>query len=68
MTEEEVLKALDIIRASVYDDEVAHGLEDALHRKVLSAIAKGTLTTEEARKLAALAITTLELDFRRWCA
>jgi hypothetical protein len=54
----------EIRREAARDDERAHGLEDALHKDVLKAIAEGA---RNGRQLAAEALTTSEIKFGRWC-
>ncbi len=51
--------------AALSDDERAHSLEDALHRDVLEAVANGH---PDSMALAELALSTLPMDFARWCA
>ncbi len=65
MTINEIQEKIDQITKESGDDETAHALEDALHQDVLRAIASGDdYPSELARK----ALTTLELEFARWCA
>jgi hypothetical protein len=55
--------------AEVSDDcETAHSREDDLHVAVLRAIAEGHLQGNDAQVCAALAITSLDMDFSRWYA
>lgn len=61
----EVERALTRIDAIKRDDESAHSLEDALHVKVLRAIADGS---PNAKELALAALKTLDIEFCRWCA
>lgn len=67
MTIEDVEKRIEEIKTKVaeHDDEGAHSSEDALHEEVLRAIAAGATNAQD---LAAMALTTLQLDFCRWCA
>ena len=65
MTVEEITRRVAEIRADVRDDERAHIAEDGLWRDVLRAIAAGA---ENPAQLAAAALTSLELDFGRYCA
>lgn len=68
---EEVVERLEDIRhlaTDVRDDEVAHMEEDRLHYDVLHTIASGDMSAGKARALAALALSTIDLDFARWCA
>jgi hypothetical protein len=63
----DVQAAVDKIRAvGEQDDEIAHAEEDALHQAVLKAIADGT--ADDPVGMAALALTTIEMDFSRWFA
>ena len=48
------------------DDESAHCEEDKPHCAVLQSIASGT--AEDPKLMAALALTTKEIEFSRWCA
>lgn len=70
MSEDEVLKRVEAIAAQehasgVWDDETAHGMEDALWADVLRAIAAGDA---DAPALARAALTTQEMNFSRWTA
>lgn len=56
---------LAAIRTARHDDEVAHGMEDALREAVLIAIAAGV---PDAPALARAALKTADIDFARWCA
>lgn len=56
----EILKAVEDD-----DDEVAHSREDKLRRHALGCASLGA---ENWRAIVALAISTEELDFCRWCA
>lgn len=47
------------------DSEAAHSREDRLHQDVLRAIVDGV---DDAPEFAALALSTLSIDFERWCA
>ncbi len=62
---EEIKKKLEYIKTIAKDDEGAHGEEDNLWKQVLEAIANGA---EEAPRLAAEALKTRNINFRRWCA
>lgn len=62
MTVDEVRERVASIRAQSDDDERAHGLEDQLHQDVLRYLA------DNGHRIAAEALTTLEIDFARWCA
>lgn len=66
MTIQDVQVALNNIRDSKDDDEVAHSMEDDLHQAVLLAIADGT--AEEPKIMARLALESLNINFSRWCA
>lgn len=70
MTPDEIRERIDKIRRMADDDadERAHSDEDVLHQDVLSAIADGTLCGDGAREAAALALTTRDVTFSRWCA
>jgi hypothetical protein len=66
VTPDWVRACVEEIRRNVGDDEVAHSLEDALHRIVLISIAEAAcsnmrLCSEEALK-------TLGFGFERWSA
>lgn len=64
----EVKSDLRRIRAAAGDPEAAHGMEDALHQRVLEAIAKGLIRGENARAIAAEALKSEDIPFERWCA
>lgn len=66
LTVDDVLKAVADIDAARGDDEAAHSMEDDLHQRVLSAIAKGRCADPQA--CAAAALKTNEISFARWCA
>jgi len=71
LSKEEVYrKVVEIWRVAVVgkDHEVAHSLEDSLHREVLQAIAEFYSRDSLAGSLAALALRTQEIPFRRDCA
>jgi CHASE3 domain sensor protein len=65
MTIEELAERIEEIRDLAGDDEVAHSSEDRLRHDVLVAIAAGC---DNARELAALVLTTSDIEFARWCA
>ena len=65
MTPEQVRKGIEYIAEMAHDPELAHSEEDSLHASVLQAIADGA---DDPRELAALALTTEDLEFPRWCA
>lgn len=50
------------------DDESAHGCEDALREAALEIIASGDVDIEAAKEIAKFALSTKDLDFRRWYA
>jgi hypothetical protein len=68
MTATDVRERLDEIRRIAGDDEAAHGAQDALFREVLTAIATGTGSLRNARRIAADALTVDEIEFGRWMA
>lgn len=72
MTPKEIRDAirsdLDRIRQNAGDPEAAHSYEDVLHRRVLSAIANGLLTGDDAKQCAAMALLTSHINFERWYA
>ncbi len=49
------------------DDEIAHSLEDALRRDVLSWAAINSVDAT-VRAIAAEALKTEQIEFERWCA
>lgn len=59
MNEKQVMRVVTIIALLQDDAEVAHGLEDDLHKAVLQSI---------DTPLAVLALQTRLLNFSRWCA
>jgi hypothetical protein len=67
MTIEEIKKRIAGISKCQGDSEVAHGMEDDLHRDVLFAIATNTIEGD-ASECARLALTTQKISFSRWCA
>jgi hypothetical protein len=66
MTVEEVERRVEEIRAAAGDDEVAHSLEDKLHRDVLAYFAEHERW--DVRDIAQEALKTRELGFARWTA
>ena len=66
MNVNEVKQLVLDIRASANDDEAAHGMEDALHKQVLQAIADGWC--DNPAECAAAALETKHITFARWCA
>jgi hypothetical protein len=65
VTRDEVIERVMHIEGSLGDPEIAHRLEDELHRRVLLAIAHGA---PNPANLAMYALYTLLFDFRRSCA
>ncbi len=65
MTIEEAQRRVDVIAASVGDDEGAHIEEDSLRNDILVAIAGGDANPVG---LAMIALKTNDLNFSRWCA
>ena len=68
MTREEAQAKVNYIRKIRHDDEAAHCEEDALRKSVLEAIANDTRAPDHIRELAAIALSTREIRFARWCA
>jgi hypothetical protein len=66
MSIQDIQERIDNIKASVGDDEAAHGMEAALRRDFIAYLANGG--TKDIRSKAALVLTTAELNFARWCA
>ncbi len=66
MTNEEALAMLQTVQAAAQDgdDEKAHGREDDLRQNVLEAIMRGQ---GDAVALAAIALTSSQYKFSRWC-
>lgn len=70
------ITSLDDVRARLvliavvgpHDDEAGHAAEDILHQDVLRAIAVAGLSGEFCAELAALALTTRDIKFARWCS
>lgn len=54
----------DCITQLAGDGEAAHSIEDQLHQAVLRAFARGV----NDPALAAAALTSLTIEFSRWCA
>ena len=67
MSEAEIMKRIEEIKACAGDDERAHSMEDDLHRDVLACIAASP-GDERVSELARLALLTCDIDFSRWCA
>lgn len=61
----DVNASLHAIQGYASDTEVAHSLEDGLHVDVLRMIASGDVPAAECRKLAKLALTSLNISFCR---
>lgn len=57
--------AIDALLASTHDNEVAHGMEDALFVDVLKAISRGAA---DPAGLARAALVANRLDYERWYA
>jgi len=69
LTLSEVWAEISEIQRIRHDYEAAHGREDALHQKVLRAIADETAGTPvTVAALANMALTTLDIEFERHCA
>ena len=66
LTPSVVATCLEYIRRMADDDEIAHSMEDRLFCAVLSAIAKDCC--DDPKQCAALALTSSEIHFARWCA
>lgn len=66
MRASDVEERLQRIRKVVWDDELAHSLEDELYLEVLRAIASGMC--DDPKACAAKAIETQVFAFGRWCA
>ncbi len=66
VTPRKVMQWVLKLKGMAGDDECAHSEEDAIHRRVLSAIAEGKCT--DPAECSRLAISTDEIDFARWCA
>lgn len=66
MNLDEVNARLAQISEAAADDERAHSMEDELHQAVLRSIADGSC--DNPAHCAAAALTSLKLDFARWCA
>lgn len=65
MTVDELNKRIEYLKSIADDDEMAHAVEDEIRTQVLLAIMNGA---ENPRELAALALTTDDIDFVRWYA
>ena len=67
MTLDQIKTQLDEIRACAPgDEEAAHAREDDLHQDVLRAIRDGVC--ESPKEAAALALTSPDIEFPRYCA
>ena len=62
---EDILTEINIIKASVDDDEGAHSMEDGLREEFIRYVAK---RKDHLGKKARLILTTNDIDFRRWYA
>ena len=62
----QVRDEIDKIAANADDPERAHAMADALHERVLRAIADGC--TGDPAVLASIALDTEEIEFSRWCS
>lgn len=65
-TLQELQEKLDDLKTIVHDNEVAHRDERAIHTAVLRSIAEGSC--DNAERLAALALTSEQIEFNRWYA
>ena len=63
----EVNERVQDINDSIRDREIAHALEDKLHRDFIFFIAQGYAGTEVG-DMARAVLTTQSLDFSRYCA
>lgn len=63
----DVEDVLNRIADAAGDYEVAHSLEDDLHRAVLAAIANGE-HDDSAMDMARMALKTGDIEFARYCA
>lgn len=63
---DDIRATIERIKGMVSDDEAAHAAEDRLHQRVLGAISMGQC--EAPNEAAKLALTTMDIDFARWCA
>lgn len=66
-TPEDVYACLTIIEAVKEDNEMAHEMEDELHRKVLGLVASG-LDYTSCKIMAEIALKTRDIEFVRWHA
>ncbi len=66
MNVRDVEERIEAIRASRFDDEAAHSMEDELHREVLACIALGG--TDDPKALADAALVSTDIEFSRWMA
>lgn len=66
LTVAHVIDWVSRIRDQAGDDEVAHSNEDALHVRVLQAIALGECSDPVA--CAREALKSIDIEFARWCA
>jgi phosphosulfolactate phosphohydrolase-like enzyme len=68
MTTEEVQARIAEIVKSANDPEMAHTLEDTLYAEFIAAVASGAVRGKAAQHMAALILTTRDIEFPRWCA
>jgi hypothetical protein len=66
MTKEDIEKAVQEIKDTNSDAEVAHSLEDGLRERFIDYVA--STAQVELAEMARLVLSTDEIDFPRWCA
>jgi hypothetical protein len=66
MTIDEAKERFAQVAKMAGDDEAAHSAEDRFHQDVLFAIAHGLC--DSPVEVCSIALSTLSLDFCRWCA
>lgn len=68
MTREDIVFGVQEVARNSFEDEVAQSVESRLHVDVLRAISVGALVDISPEEAAAMALSTLKIDFARWCA
>ena len=65
--EEAIMKVAEIENAK-HDNELPHGLEDALHLHFIQCVAANFYENKEAVEIAKIVSSTSSIDFSRWYA
>lgn len=71
MTREDIERGISEVASHAHcecDEDAAHSAEARFHMDVLRAISVGALVDISPEEAAAMALSTLKIDFARWCA